>query len=189
MLLAMFFTEDVNSARKLLASAGYQNGNGLSNITLICQANQQARDVAQALQAMWKANLGVSVDIRTIEAKTYWSEIHKGNFSIGADGWTGDYSDPMTNLEIFETSQNVDNNRWSNPNFDNYIKTNRAISDQKVRMENFAKSEKILSEEMPVFPLYHYSARLVCKPNVKGVIKTYLGRTVFEFAFRWNNIS
>jgi oligopeptide transport system substrate-binding protein len=176
------FTEDVAAARKLLADAGYPGGENLPKLTLICQANPAAKDVAQAMQAMWKANLGAVVDIRTIESKVYWAELHAGNFNIGADSWTGDYSDPMTNLEIFETNQNVQNNRWSNAAYDELIKANHSLADQKLRMANFIKAEKILAQEMPVLPAYYYSSRLVCKPNVKGVTKTYLGHTAFEFA-------
>lgn len=174
--------EDVGEARKLLAAAGYPNGRNFPGVTLICQSNQLAKDVAQAFQAMWKANLGITVNIQTFESKVYWNQMGVGNFNIGADGWTGDYADPMTNLEIFETKNNTTNNRWSSAAFDGLIAANRSLADQKVRMANFAKAEKILAAEMPIMPVYYYQGQVLSKPNVKGVVKTYLGHTVFEHA-------
>ena len=174
--------EDIGEGRKLMAAAGYPNGQGFPKATIICQANQQAKDLCQALQAMWKTNLGVTVDIQNFEPKVYWGQLHAGNFNIGADGWSGDYSDPMTNLEIFQSSQNTQNNRWSNPAYDSLIEANHKSSDQKVRMANFVAAEKILATDMPVMPAYYYLARVVCKPSVKGLFKTYLGHTCFEYA-------
>ncbi len=177
------FKEDVAEAKKLLAAAGFPDGKNFPQSTIICSASQLAKDIVQALQAMWKTNLGVTVDIVTFESKVYWDEVHQGNFNIAADGWTGDYPDPMTNLEIFESSQNVQNNRWSNAEYDALIKANLKSSDQKVRMDNFAKAEKILCTDMPVIPMYYYQKTILCKPNVKGVHKNYIGHTFFEDAY------
>ena len=58
------------------------------------------------MQAMWKENLGVNVEIVTFEPKVYWDEQTAGNFDICYDGWTGDYPDPSTNLDCFLLQRN-----------------------------------------------------------------------------------
>jgi len=176
------FKEDIALAKKYLADAGYPNGKGLPPITLTVMNSQSGKDAAQAMQAMWKTNLGVTVEIQTWESKVYWGEMESGNFQIMRDGWTGDYPDPMTNLEIFASSETYDDNRWVNKEFDRLLEENRQITDQKKRMENYVKAEKILMDDMPVFPLYYYTDTFLAKPKVKGVTKNYIGHTFFEYA-------
>ncbi len=176
------FTENVDEAKKLLAEAGYPDGKGIPPITMIVMASQTDKDIAQALQSMWKQNLGVDVNIETFESKVYWDEIENGNFNIASDGWTGDYPDPMTNLDIFESVNTADDMRWSSKEYDGLLEENRKISDQAKRMENFVKAEKILVEEMPLMPLRFYEDQFLAKPNVKGVLKNYIGHTIFEYA-------
>lgn len=176
------FTENVDEAKKLLAEAGYPDGQGIPEITMIVMASQSDKDIAQALQSMWKQNLGVNVNIETFESKVYWDEIENGSFNIASDGWTGDYPDPMTNLDIFESVNASDDIRWSNPEYDRLLDENRKISDQAKRMENYAKAEKILADEMPLMPLRFYEDQFLAKPNVKGVLKNYIGHTIFEYA-------
>ncbi len=176
------FSENVDEAKKLLADAGYPGGKGIPAVTLNVMADQTDKDIAQALQSMWKDNLGVEVSIQTFESKVYWDEMHQGNFSIARDGWTGDYPDPMTNLDLFESVNTKDNNHWKNAEYDGLLQENRKIKDQAKRMDNFAKAEKILMDEMPIIPLYFYNDALLIKPNIKGVLKNYIGHTIFEYA-------
>lgn len=174
--------EDVAKAKALLTEAGYPDGQGMPEVVLTVMANQSNKDIAQAFQNMWKENLGVDVQIQTFESKVYWDELANGNFSIARDGWTGDYPDPLSTLEIFTSKENEDDNQWANAEFDALINANRIEQDPKTRYENFLKIEQILAEEMPIFPLYHYENAYIWKPNVKGVIVNYIGHTIFEYA-------
>ena len=176
------FSENIAEAKKLLVEAGYPDGKGMPEILFITMANQTDSDIAQALQSMWKEALGVEVSIQSFESKVYWDEIELGNFSIARDGWTGDYPDPMTNLDLFETVNAADDVRWSNKEYDRLLSENRAIADQTKRMDNYAKAEKILMDEMPCIPLYFLEDQYLCKPDVKGVIKSYIGHTIFEYS-------
>lgn len=177
------FKEDVAEAKRLLAEAGYPDGKGLPEIEFMTMSGQTDRDIAQALHSMWKENLGVEVTINILESKIYWDEMRMGNFMIARDGWTGDYLDPMTNLTLFETVNAADGPRWSNKEYDALLQENREIQDQAKRSANYAKAEKILMDEMPVFPLYFYQDTFLAKPHVKGVMKNYIGHTYFEYAY------
>ena len=141
--------------------------------------------MAQAMQAMWKENLGVNVEIVTFEPKVYWDEQTAGSFDICYDGWTGDYPDPSTNLDCFLLQRNETQCRWLNDEakeYDSMMKEARSLTDNKKRMELFETGEKLLMEEMPILPLYYRNAQLLVKPGCEGVIKTYIGHTIFKYA-------
>ncbi|MGL4402504.1 MAG: peptide ABC transporter substrate-binding protein [Fusobacteriaceae bacterium] len=177
------FVENMEEARRLLAQAGYPEGKNLPKIKFITTTSQTNKDIAQAMQNMWKKELGVDVEIVTFESKVYWGEMHAGNFDIGSDGWGGSYPDPMTMMDIFETQNNVKNNRWSNLEYDHLLKENRMTNDQTLRMGNFEKAEKIIMDEMPVMPLYFYQAQYLVNPRIKGIYKNINGHTIFEEAY------
>ena len=179
------FTEDTAAAKKLLADAGYPDGKGFPTFTYITFNSASDIDIAQALQSMWKKNLGINMKITTYESKVYWDEQAKGNFDVSRDGWTGDFLDPMTNLELFTKVKTDDDCRWTGAQADQYddlLKANQASADQKLRMDNFQKAEKILMDDMPIIPVYFMQSKYLVKPRVTGVTKNVIGHTLFEYA-------
>jgi len=178
--------EDVKQAKALLAEAGYSEGEGFPTLTIITQSSaEEQKNIVQALQSMWKENLGIQVSIVTYEPKVYWLEHSAGNFDIAYDGWTGDYLDPSTNLDCFLASRVKDENRWNGEpakQYDRLMQKSRTIEDTKERMKLFLKAERILLEEMPVMPLYFRNAALLVNKRCKNIIKNYAGHTMFRYA-------
>lgn len=179
------FEENVDEAKSLLAEAGYPDGEGFPTLTLITQNDQEQKDMAQAMQAMWKENLGVNAEITTYESKVYWDEQRNGNFDICYDGWVGDYPDASTNLECFTLTKNDYQCRWLNENAQKYndmLMEARSLADNTKRMELFTDAEKLLIDEMPIIPLNYRNAQLLVKPDCKNVLKTYIGHTLLKYA-------
>lgn len=176
------YKEDKDEARKLLAEAGFPEGQGFPTLRFITSTSQTNKDIAQAMQEMWKKELNIQSEIVTFESKVYWGEMHSGNFDIGYDGWGGGYRDPMTMLEIFRSENNVKNNRWVNAEFDRLLGENKTLNDQAKRMENFAAAERLLAEDMPIMPLYYYEGLYLVNPRVKGIYKNAFGHTIFANA-------
>ncbi|MDR3052218.1 MAG: peptide ABC transporter substrate-binding protein [Oscillospiraceae bacterium] len=175
------FAYDVEKAQALLAEAGYPNGEGFPPAELVVQATQAQKDIAQALQAMWKQNLNVTVNITTYESSAYWTELDNGNFNIDRNGWTADYSDPLANLSIFRTGSNGYENRWDNAEYDAIIDKILAETDPATREALMIEAEKLLADEMPVTPSYSYVDDFLSKPYVQGVTKNALGHVLLEY--------
>lgn len=176
-------TEDVEAAKQLLADAGYPNGEGLPTLQLIITNTKENKDKAQILQALWKENLGVSVDIVTFESKVYWDEHGAGNFDIAFDGWTGDYPDPNTNLSIFNKSRMEKECRWRSEEalrYNDLLEEAATLADNNARMELFVEMEQILMDEMPVMPLYFRNTMALVKPHVKGFTCDNSGHPLFR---------
>lgn len=176
-------TEDVEAAKQLLADAGYPNGEGLPTLQLIITNTKENKDKAQILQALWKENLGVNVDIVTFESKVYWDEHAAGNFDIAFDGWTGDYPDPNTNLSIFNKGRMEKECRWRSEEalrYNDLLEEAATLADNNARMELFVEMEQILMDEMPVMPLYFRNTMALVKPHVKGFTCDNSGHPLFR---------
>src|SRR5690606_34558976 len=61
---------DPERALALLAEAGYEGGAGLPTITLAFNASETHSLIAQAVQQMWQQNLGVTVELQSVEGAT-----------------------------------------------------------------------------------------------------------------------
>lgn len=118
-------TEDVAAAQALMAEAGYPNGEGFPTIRLVQEPTASLVKVAQAMAQMWKQNLGINVEIVTVESGVYWADDtgtrDSGDFEIAYMGYTGDYLDPSSILYNLDSNGSAKNTRWSNEEYDDLM--------------------------------------------------------------------
>ena len=89
-------------AKELLAEAGYTKENPLS-FELLYNTSEGHQILAQALQQMWRENLGVQVSLVNTDWKVYLSRQSSGDFDVARAGWIGDYEDPKSFLAVSYT--------------------------------------------------------------------------------------
>ncbi len=163
-----FKDNDLAEAKKLLAEAGYPDGKGFPKMSIMYNTSEAHKKIAEAVQEMWKKNLGIDVELQNAEWQVYLDNQTKLNFQISRAGWIGDYIDPMTFVDMFVTGGGNNETGWSNKQYDALVEKAKKSSDPKERMTAMHEAEKILMDEMPIIPFYHYvRVRLISK-NVKG---------------------
>lgn len=176
----LFKDNDVETAKKLLAEAGYPDGKGLPKITLLYFTNDNAKAMAEVAQEMWKKNLGVNVELANQEWKVYMKTCEQGDFQLAFMSWTSDFYDPMGVLEIGMTGNGNNFTRWSNAEYDRLLKEAQFTIDPVARMRLMHAAEKVLIEDMPVIPLYFDNRKILEKPNAKGVIRALVANYLRE---------
>jgi oligopeptide transport system substrate-binding protein len=176
-------TGDVEKAKKLLAEAGYPNGEGAPTITLTFNTNEGHQNIAQAVQDMWKTNLGISVELKNEEWAVFQDTRNNFQYSIARHGWIADYNDPMTFLDMWTTGNGQNNAGYSNKEYDKLIASAKLELDATKRTEMLRKAEDILMEELPILPIYSYTNVLCIDGNVKGTYKSPLGQMEFRNAY------
>jgi oligopeptide transport system substrate-binding protein len=175
---------DIETAKQLLAEAGYPDGKGFPEIEILYNTSESHKIVAETIQEMWKQNLGITnVTLTNQEWGVYLNSRDEGDFMVARAGWIGDYPDPLTFLDMWTTGNGNNNTFWGSEQYDRLIETVRNSSDQKERMTLMHQAEDILMENMPIMPIYFYTDPVCIKPNLKGVKKSLLGEVDFSEAY------
>lgn len=174
---------DVALAQTLLAEAGYTNKEDIPKITFTYNTSDAHAMVAQAVQDMWKKNLGVEMELKNEEWAVFQTTRTSKNYDIARHGWIADYNDPMTFLDMWVTGGGNNDAGYSNAEYDKYIKEAQMESDPAKRTELLHKAETILMNDMPVIPIYYYTSVVASNPKVKGWVRSPLGGYFYKNAY------
>ncbi|MGF7400231.1 peptide ABC transporter substrate-binding protein [Thermoanaerobacterium thermosaccharolyticum] len=184
-----FKDNDVAQAKELLKKGMSELGiSKLPTITLLGDDTDNAKKYDQALQQMWKQNLGVNVQIQNVAFKVRLDMMDKGNYDMVFAGWGADYNDPLTFLDMWETNNGNNTAFYSNPEYDKLIDEAKVNGDLKSRNDQLIQAEKILMNDMPIGPVYFQARPFVVKPYVKDLyFPTFGSDWEFKWAYIQNN--
>ena len=189
----------VEEAQALLADAGYPNGEGLPEITFLYNTNENNKKIAEALQGMWKQNLGVDVELLNQDWAVFQETRRAGEYMMARGGWLGDYGDPMTMLDLFTVASGNNDPQWRymeepvgaphdttlNPEqeaFENAINTSRITTGEE-RDVALKAAEDALMNNMVVAPIYYYTMTTIVDDSVvEGVELTLTNKWDFTHA-------
>jgi oligopeptide transport system substrate-binding protein len=172
-------TGDILKAKQLLSDAGYPGGKGFPKLEIVYITGGNNQNMAQAVQDMFKTNLGINVTLRNVEKKVQLDSLSKQQYQIGGIDWIADYTDPMTFLDMWVTNGGNNDCGYSNASYDKLIKAAKAEIDPAKRMADMHQAEDILMKDLPIIPLYFYSSVAEVKSYVKDLHKSPLGNTYF----------
>ncbi len=171
----------LEDAKRLLAEAGYPNGEGMPPIELTYNTSENHRAIAEAIQQMWRKNLGVNLTITNQEWKVYLDAMHTIDFTLQRGGWIADYVDPHVFLEIWETGSGNNDTHWGSPEYDQLLHQALAAKNDAERYEIYQKMDAILVDEMPVIPIYYYTSPRAVSPKVHGFYPTLLDDHPYKY--------
>jgi oligopeptide transport system substrate-binding protein len=172
---------DPEAARKLLAEAGYPNGEGFPTTEILYNTSEGHRKIAVALQQMWKKHLNIDVVLLNQEWKVYLDTVSNHHYEIARAGWIGDYVDPNNFLDMFLCNGGNNRTHWCNPEYDQIIlqQVPKAKTHQQ-RLDLFKQAENILLDEMPVIPIYIYTSNNLVHPTVKNFGRNILNQANYR---------
>jgi oligopeptide transport system substrate-binding protein len=167
---------DPDQARALLAEAGYaplrEGGEwrapGFPSIEILYNTGEGNRQVAIAVQAMWKQNLGVTARLRNEEWKVMLKTYRDGDFDVVRFGQTADYNHPQTFLDPFLASDPQNHTGWSDEVFEETMRRAAGTADPAESIRLYREAERRAVLGMPRIPLYFYARSTLVKPWVKG---------------------
>src|SRR5205814_1831348 len=146
---------DAQGAQALLAEAGFANGQGFPTITYSFSTTSANQRRAEFLQAQWKQNLGINVQLNSMESKAFQAAFKAKNYELAFGGWGADYPDPQ---DWFNTNFGCKggNNKYNycNPTFDAAVSQADNGQDLSDRVVLYNQAQTSLITEAPVLPLF-----------------------------------
>ena len=170
--------QDVERAKKLLAEAGFAGG---VEITLHGPRGRYVRDVevAEAVTGQL-TKAGIKTTLRTYDFVTYLNNmvyVHKAG-PVWLIGWgTGTMDAETIYVPLFKSPGIFVN--WHNEEFNRMVDEAQAIMDDKKRLEQYHRINRLWLDEMPAVPLYQQvdlygvSKRLNWKARSDEVLQAY----------------
>jgi len=162
--LAPVLGYEPDSARRLLAEAGYPGGKGFPSVRL-----QVSNDgfgyvrVAEAVQEMLAQNLGIGLSISVLPSDQHYELVDGGKAQFWRQGWVADYPDPENFLALFYGRNAVldpalpsvlNTTRYHDARFDSLYQAARSMRTPGERMRMLALAEARAMEDVTVAPLY-----------------------------------
>ena len=160
--------DDFATARTLLAEAGFPGGKGLPVMSIQVLNDDKLPRTAEAIQAMWLRELGVKVTIDPFEQKTWIQNQQTLTHTIALMGWTADFPDPITFLDVFKSDGGNNWTGWKSQDYDALLEQAASTADPAARFALLQKAETLLLAEAPIAPLVFGARTYTIHPAVKN---------------------
>ena len=176
-------SKNVELAQQLLAQAGFPGGEGFPRLSYLYNTSENNKAIAEALQQMWRRNLGLSVELINQEWKVYTHSRETGQFDILRSSWIGDYLDATSFLDVWTSESGNNFTGWQSDGYDDLLAQARLVNAAEERFAIFAQAEELLMREQPILPLYFYTSVYLKHESVKGYYPTLLNYHPWKFVY------
>ena len=163
--IATMSQEERNAkAVELLAAAGYGSDNPVE-LNLVYNTSESHKSVAIAISQMWKQTLGVETTLGNQEWQTFLETRGNQDYEIARAGWCADYNEASTFLDLMDSGSGYNDAKYANPRVDELLASAKTSDNPQAA---YTEVEQIISDELPIIPIYHYAEVNMHNPAVGG---------------------
>lgn len=168
---------DPETARKLLAAAGYPGGKGLPTLELTYREGKpDARLACEAAATGWKRDLGAPVQPRAMQWAALLERRNRNELDMTLSSWFADYLDPQNFLSLIMSSTSaMSHDGFHDPVFDDLCARADVEQDEAKRVALYQEAERRAVEEAARLPLYYEQEPVLISKRVRGVRSNLFG--------------
>jgi oligopeptide transport system substrate-binding protein len=158
--------QNVAEGLALLEKAGYPKGQGLPPLSILVSKGNTL--FADMIAKAWKENLQTEVKFKEIDAKDFFTEIGRHDFTLSSYSWIADFADPLAFLQMWTSGSKLNEALYNNPAYDALLADSLAATGLE-RYNLLAKAEELLLQEAVVMPIDHIAAfNLIDADSIAG---------------------
>jgi peptide/nickel transport system substrate-binding protein len=167
---------DPAKAKQLLDQAGLTDPDGAGpkpRLSLIYKTSTKKDRIGLArLIARYLKEVGIDVEVVPYDWGVFFSDVNKGNFQIYSLTWVG-VTEPDMFYNVFNSRMTppagVNRGGYENRAIDELTEQGRRTLDPAQRKELYSAVQKVLSQEIPIIPLWYEDNYAVFGKNLKGL--------------------
>lgn len=149
---------DPAGAKALLAGSGAS----LKGVHLLVESTRSGQALGDFVRTQLQANLGVTIAVDAVDAKTYAERIANRQFDVAGPGrWLADYPDPENILDQFTTGSGANAGRWQDQLFDLLVQLGDTSLDAGGRERAYAQAALEFDSQAPAALLDHPVAEVL----------------------------
>ena len=166
---------DIEQAKELMSQAK----NPKTNITIYSNESSPNKEVAEALQSMWK-QIGINSTIKILEWQQYLEFLGPPPpkaVDIYRLGWVGDFVDDINFLELWTCDSGNNNTGYCDKEFDALVAKAKQTPDNAERYEIYKQLEQKLTGQdgaLPFIPLWYTTYPNLERETVKDTFSINL---------------
>lgn len=162
---------DVEAAKGYLETALSELGITADQLTLSidCGDSADAQTQAAFLQNQWLENLGIEVTINPKQTKQGSADRKNGNYQMSITGWSPDYNDPLTFLDMWVSDGGNNDTRWGTAEYDALIDAATVETDVNARQEMFYECEETIFDQYMIIPIYNRTQSYAVSDKIANI--------------------
>jgi oligopeptide transport system substrate-binding protein len=139
-------------------------------IELLSYDTSTAQDAAAFMQSQFeKMGAKINVKIQPFDRKLEFES--NGEFQLSFQGWGADYNDPMTFLDLWESTSPYNTGKYKNERYDQLIEQAKTETDFAKRMDLMMEAEKLLiAEDAATGPIFDEGTTRLIEPYIKDFV-------------------
>ncbi len=177
---------DIELAKEAWATGLKELGVDQVKLEFLTYDRAESKKAAEFIKNQLETNLeGLELTINMQPNKQKLALEGAVDFDLDYGGWGPDYQDPMTYIELFESTAYYNQSNYKNEKVDAFIKQAKTTSDVTERWELMQQAEKLMMEDVAFAPTFQKGLSRLTKPYVKNLYEHPFSA---DISYKWVEI-